>query len=285
MGEEMSNIEFIEFSDEEMEMCDIEVDDVQCYYANGIETHNSGQELRLVANFSNEPVWLNAFKSGGDIHKSTAYSVWGEENYDKDKRKMAKGCNFSIIYGAEAMSFVGDGKTKERPNGMTLAEAEEFFEKYKKGLPTLISYQERLIRSCKQRGTVCTYFGRPRRVKYYFENRQIGFGKRTILNSPIQGTAGDVLKIVMCKLWKNMLKLDEYREDVHFKSTVHDEINYGVRSNKLNEIARKLENLMTFHITEWQVPLTVEVSFGWSWGNLVTFSWDENKGQYVPKNE
>jgi DNA polymerase I-like protein with 3'-5' exonuclease and polymerase domains len=243
----------------------------------------SGQELRLAANFSQEPVWVDAFRSGGDIHRSTAYSIWGEENYDKEKRKMAKGANFAIIYGAEAMSFIGEGKTAEKPDGMSEDEAQEFFAKYKQGLPTLFKYQERLIRRSRSDGTVRTFFGRPRRVKFYFENRQIGFGKRTILNSPIQGSAGDVLKIVMCQLWQGVLNAPEYKDDVMFKITVHDEINYGIRVNRLNEIARKLENTMTFDVVEWSVPLTVEVSLGWSWGMTFAFEWDSNKGHYVPK--
>ena len=245
----------------------------------------SGQELRLAANFSREPVWVNAFKSGEDIHKQTAYSIWGEERYDKEKRKMAKGANFSVIYGAQSVSFVGTGKTNERPDGMSLVEAEEFFNNYRNGLPTLFSYQERLVMSCKRRGVVSTFFGRPRRVKYYFENRQAGFGSRSILNSPIQGTAGDVLKVVMIKLWNKVLNNPEYMDDVMFKSTVHDEINYGIRASRLNEIGRVLENTMIFTVPEWEVPLTVEVSFGWSWGTLFSFVWNDEKGHYEPKRE
>jgi hypothetical protein len=243
----------------------------------------SGQELRLAANFSREPVWINAFLSGGDIHKETAYTIWGKENYDKDKRKMAKGANFAIIYGAEDVSFVGDGKTEERPQGMGMVEAQEFYADFKKGLPTLFSYQERLVRQCRKSGSVYTYFGRPRRVKFYFENRQAGFGKRTILNDPIQGAAGDVLKIVMCKVWKEVLNNDEYKDDSMFKITVHDEINYGIRISRLNEITRKLEKSMTFNLAEWPIPLIVEVSIGWSWGGQFTFLWDNERQEYYPK--
>jgi DNA polymerase I-like protein with 3'-5' exonuclease and polymerase domains len=245
----------------------------------------SGQELRLAANFSREPAWIEAFQSGGDIHKNTAYSVWGKENYDKEKRKMAKAANFSIIYGAGDVSFVGEGKTEERPQGMNLTEAEKFYADYKKGLPALFAYQDRLIRQCRQSGSVYTFFGRPRRVKFYFQNRQNGFGKRTILNDPIQGTAGDVLKIVMCKVWKTILNSDEYKDDVMFKITVHDEINYGIRVSRLTDITRKLEKAMTFNVVEWAVPLTVEVSVGWSWGGQFTFVWNQELKEYIPKIE
>jgi DNA polymerase-1 len=166
---------------------------------------------------------------------------------------------------------------------MTMAEADEFFTNYKNGLPTLFNYQARLIMRSRNSGVVTTFFGRPRRVKYYFENRQIGFGKRTVLNSPIQGTAGDVLKIVMCKLWKYVLNHPDYKDDVMFKSTVHDEVNYGVRASRLNEIGRLLEKTMEFNVAEWAIPLTVEVSFGWTWGTTFAYEWNEEKGHYIPK--
>jgi DNA polymerase-1 len=246
----------------------------------------SGQELRLAANFSHEQVWMNAFKTGGDVHKETALSVFGKETYDKEKRKLAKAVNFSIIYGAEALSYVGLGKSPEKPRGMTFEEAEEFLAKYKAGLPSLISYQDRLVKISRQKGTVYTFFGRPRRVDYYFKNRMAGFGKRTILNSPIQGTAGDVLKRVMKKLWDRVLNHPDYKNDVRFLSTVHDEINYSIKTHRLMEIAKILEDTMYFPLSpDWEVPLTVEVSFGWSWGSLFSFVWDSETSQYKPKKE
>ena len=72
-----SNIESIEFFDEEIEMCDIEVEEAHCYFANGILTHNSAQELRAISNVTGEPGWVNTFLSGGDLHKNMAVSMWG----------------------------------------------------------------------------------------------------------------------------------------------------------------------------------------------------------------
>jgi DNA polymerase I-like protein with 3'-5' exonuclease and polymerase domains len=237
----------------------------------------SGQELRLTANFSREPNWVEAFTTGGDVHKNTAYAIWGKENYDKEKRKLAKGANFAVIYGASAKSFIGTG-------GMNETQAEEFYSNYKKGLPTLFAYQDRLVARCKREGNVYTYFGRPRRVKFYFQNNP-GFAKRTVLNNPIQGTAGDVLKIIMCKLWQNVLNHPEYRDDARFLLTVHDEIDYEVKVSRLNEIARLLENNQVFELAEWPCRLDVEVSFGWRWGSLFAFEWDESQECYIPKME
>jgi DNA polymerase I-like protein with 3'-5' exonuclease and polymerase domains len=89
----------------------------------------------------------------------------------------------------------------------------------------------------------------------------------------------------MIKLWNKVLNNPEYMDDVMFKSTVHDEINYGIRASRLNEIGRVLENTMIFTVPEWEVPLTVEVSFGWSWGTLFSFVWNDEKGHYEPKRE
>lgn len=210
MEESMSNIESIVFLDEEIEMCDIEVEDVHCYYGNGIVTHNSAQELRIPANLSREPVWVNAFTSGGDVHKSTAISIWGEENYNKDYRKMAKGANFSILYGAMAQSFA------ENPMyHMNLTEAEEFYNKYKKALPTLFVWEERLQRRGRREGYVSTYFGRPRRVKGYFDNGQISFANRTIVNTVVQGCHVYDNRILTDRGYRKIGELyDEHEKDI-----------------------------------------------------------------------
>lgn len=235
----------------------------------------SGQELRLTANLSKEPAWMEAFTSGGDIHKNTACKIWGEENYDKEKRKMAKGANFAVVYGATAHSFVGTG-------GMNLQEAEQFFNDYKSALPTLFAYQERIQKRYKKEGTVTTYFGRPRRVRFYFTHGQAGFGYRTILNTPIQGCAADILKLTMCKIWKPILNHPEHKRYVRFTNTVHDEINYSIRKDKLNEMGKLIQDTMDFELPEWPVPIITSASFGWAWGSQIEVEWDKEKGHFVP---
>lgn len=239
----------------------------------------SAQELRIPANLSRERVWVDAFASpGGDVHKSTACQIWGEENYNKDFRKMAKGANFSILYGAMAQSFADDPSYN-----MTLAEAEEFYNNYKKALPTLFQWVDRVQRKGRRDGTVSTYFGRPRRVKGYFDNRQFAFANRTIVNTIVQGSASDILKIVLCKLWTKILGNPEYREDVAWKATIHDEIDYCVRSSRANEIGRMIEKTQLFELPEWNVPIDVEASFGWNMGSLFAFWFDEEEKTYKPK--
>lgn len=226
----------------------------------------AAQELRIPANLSREPVWVNAFTSGGDVHKSTAISIWGEENYNKDYRKMAKGANFSILYGAAAQSFADNPMYH-----MNLSEAEEFYNKYKKALPTLFQWEERLQRRGRREGYVTTYFGRPRRVKGYFDNRNFAFANRTIVNTTVQGTASDMLKIVMCKLWDRLLNNPEYRDDVAWRATIHDEIQYCIRSTRASEIVPIIEETMRVKLPEWPVVIEVEASVGWSMGGVFAF--------------
>lgn len=194
---------------------------------------------------------------------NTACQLWGEENYNKDLRKRAKGVNFGVIYGMGAPSMI-DPKYGIH----TLADAEAFFEQYKSALPTLFQWIDRVQRAARRNGTVCTFFGRPRRVKGYYDAHNAGFANRTATNTQIQGTAGDILKIVMCKLWQNMLNNDEYKDDVRFMITIHDEIGYSVRSTRAEEIIKLIEDTQTFTIPQWPIPLICEASVGWTPGGL-----------------
>ena len=184
-----------------------------------------------------------------------------------------------IIYGAQAQSFVGMG-------GMNLAEAEEFFAKYKGALPTLMLYQDRLKKRGKKDGTIYTYFGRPRRVKYYFSNRKtFSFGERTCLNTVIQGAAADILRLTFIKLWKNFFGHEDYKNKSRFLATVHDEVDFAIRKEGLCDTARRAETLMEFQTEGWKVPLLVEVSFGYSWGSTFPFEYNKDTGYYFPKTD
>lgn len=214
---------------------------------------------------------------------NTAIKIWDESSYNKDYRKKAKIANFGILYGMTAKTFA------ENPDfGMTLSEAEEFCNKYKSALPTLFSWVDRIQASAKRVGTVYTPFGRPRRVRGYYDARNAAFGDRTAINTMIQGGASDILKFVMLKLWKNLLNRDEYRHDVSFGITVHDEIDFKVRTSRASEIGRIIETTMRFERDDWVVPLDVELSMGWSWGSVFAMEWivtDKATGQgyYRPK--
>lgn len=209
---------------------------------------------------------------------NTAISLWGEENYNRDYRKKAKAANFGILYGMGAKSLYENpifGFKEE-------SEAYEFFEQYKKALPTLFSWEKRVQDSAKRKGTVYTYFGRPRRVRDYYRQHKDSFANRTAVNTQIQGTAGDILKIVLVKLWHNLLGNPEYRNDVKFMLTIHDEIGYGVRASKLEEITDLIVEYQTMRLDSWQAPIITEPSFGFSVGRLYDFKYNEETGHYEP---
>lgn len=227
----------------------------------------AAEELRIAANLSREPNWVKAFTSGDDIHKSTAVAIWGEEHYNRDYRKMAKYANFSILYGASSHSLYADS----RYGFKSLQEAEDFYNKYKKALPVLFQWQDRIIASAKRKGMIQTYFGRPRRLRSYYENRQIGFANRSAGNTSVQGVAGDILKMVMIKLWKALFNNDEYKNDVGWRVAIHDEIGYSIRATKLMEIMKLIKETQSVKLKDWPVEIMTDPSVGWSMGRVYDF--------------
>lgn len=238
----------------------------------------AAEELRLAANLSREPVWVQSFIEGKDIHEQTARQLFGDENYNRDARKKAKACSFGILYGMGASSLVDNPLF----NFNSLAEAEEFYEQFKAALPVLFQWEEKVHQIARKRGTVYTFFGRPRRLKGYYDANNIGFANRTATNTQVQGTAGDILKGVMCKLWRNLLDNPEYRDDVRFMITIHDELGFAIRARRATEIAKLIVETMHVHIPAWPVDLICEPSFGWSVGGVFDFEVDQETGEYKP---
>lgn len=227
----------------------------------------SAEEIRITANISREPTWVNAFTHDQDIHESTAKAVWGEENYNRDYRKKAKFCNFGIIYGMSAKSFA-DNPIFGFKN---IDEAEEFYGHFKSSLSTLFSWEDRVQERARRVGTVYTYFGRPRRLRSYYQTGKYGFANRSAVNTIVQGTAGDIMRIVMCKLWKRLFDNDEYRDDVAWRLGIHDEIGYTVRTSRLLEILDIIKETQTVKIKEWPVNIVTDPSIGWSMGRVYDF--------------
>lgn len=235
----------------------------------------SAEELRIAANLSREPNWVKAFTSGNDIHKSTACAIWGEEHYNRDYRKMAKYANFSILYGASSHSLYADS----RYGFKSLQEAEDFYDKYKKALPTLFQWQDRIIASAKRKGMLQTFFGRPRRLRSYYENRQIGFANRSAGNTSVQGVAGDILKMVMIKLWKVVFNNEEFQNDVSWRVAIHDEIGYTIRATKLMRALKVIKETQSVKLPEWPVEIITDPSVGWSMGRVYDFHMVEDDSE------
>lgn len=235
----------------------------------------AAEELRIAANLSREPNWVDAFVHGDDIHKRTAVAIWGEEHYNRDYRKMAKYANFSILYGASSHSLYADS----RYGFKSLQEAEDFYNKYKKALPTLFQWQDRLIYSARRKGMLQTFFGRPRRLRSYYENKQIGFANRSAGNTSVQGVAGDILKMVMIKLWKALFNNEEFKNDVAWRVAIHDEIGYTIRTTKLMRILKIIKETQSVKLPEWPVEIITDPSVGWSMGRVYDFHMVEDDSE------
>lgn len=241
----------------------------------------SSQELRIPTNLTKEPVWLDAFLNGRDPHKSTAIALFGEENYDGDKRKKAKGLNFGLLYGMSPYSV------QSRFNMDSYEEAEEFVNHFKNTLNTLFSWVDRHQKKVRKKGVAYTYFGRPRRLKYYFSHPDSGkraFAYRSAVNTCVQGAGSDILKIALIKLWENVFTKPEYNKDCIFLSTIHDEINFAVRKTRMKEIVPLIKKCMELEIPGWPVPMAAGLEIGNSWGHCFEFDIND-KGDFVPAFE
>ena len=249
----------------------------------------AAEEIRVPTLITKEPVWLDVFCNNGDVHESTAKAIWGAENYNRDLRKLAKGANFGILYGQNEYNFASNF-------GGDLNKAREFLDNYKKTLGTLFRWVAEHQREAQKKGMVTTYFGRPIRLKSYFDSDNYSkrsYGKRLSVNATIQGTGADILKIAFMKLWSNFFKDDVNRKYIKFLSTIHDEINYQISKEHVKKIVPMVIKCMRLQLPNWEFPMDVGLSLGNRWGMDFDFRFDPNtfeilgpKGDpYTPKEE
>lgn len=250
-----------------------------------ISVDMKAEELRLAANVYNEPTWINAFNSGQDVHKATAIKIFGEANYCKEARKKAKTANFGILYGSSAYGF-----HKQFPD-MSIEECEDFIDKFKAMLPSIEASQRNVVKFGKKNGYVKTYFGRPRRVKYYLNHpsrSMRAFGERTCKNTQIQGCAGDALKLMLVRMWNELFV--PYRDKgVLWLGSIHDEINVICPKLLLTEVVPIILKCQTIKLPDWKVPLLPDLSIGTSFGSLIPFdvvyNEDGTAKEFIPQME
>lgn len=234
----------------------------------------SGQELKVIALMSKEPVWLNAFTHGEDAHKATAMKILCNDGtpYNKKMRMIAKSLNFGIIYGRQPYSIWQSGVTQ------TLEEAEDFYQRFREGLPTLFKYLDKVAIDGKNKGVVKTMFGRPRRVKYWVDHdtkKYQAFGMRTCYNSPVQGSGADLIKLAINTIYRDVVNSPKYADDIRWHCTVHDEVNYSVRKSKAAEIGKLVNKIMTFRPPGAPYAFDTSIGFGLRWGQLFDFYYDK----------
>lgn len=215
-------------------------------------------ELRVLAHMSKDETLIYAFNNDLDIHAITAASVFGVEveEVTKLQRSRAKEVNFGIVYG---MSDYGLAESLK----ITRSEAKLYIEQYLKKYKNVKVYMDETIRKCKETGYVTTLFNRKRNIpEINSSNFNLrSFGERTAMNTPIQGSAADIIKVAMIKVY-NALKDGNYKSRLILQ--VHDELIIETYKDELDEVKALLIENMEKAI-ELIVPLKVDINIGDSW--------------------
>jgi len=215
-------------------------------------------ELRLVAAISKDEAMLDAFNNDLDIHLATAAKVYNVplEEVTKDMRSNAKMVNFGIIYGISAFGL-------SQRSSLTRTEAKEIIDNYFKTYPGIKQYMDNAIQTAREKGYAETLKGRKRRLPdITSKNFTVrGFAERNAINTPIQGTAADMIKIAMNRVH------DEFKKH-HFKSRmtlqVHDELVFDAHKDEVEKIKPIIEHCMKTAL-ELPVPIKVEMGVGNDW--------------------
>lgn len=214
-------------------------------------------ELRIIAELSQDPVMLESFNRGEDIHRSTAAKVFkvGLDEVTREQRSHAKTVNFGIIYGVSAFGLA-------EQTGLSRSEAKQLIDAYYETYPVLKKYIENQILKARELGYVETILGRRRYLKDINSRNAVvrGHAERNSVNAPIQGSAADIIKIAMIRL-QNILKKD-------FKARmllqVHDELVFDVPRNEVEILKPIIKSTMESAVN-LNVPLIVEIGVGENW--------------------
>ncbi len=223
-----------------------------------VDADYSQIELRLLAHVSGDRNMIDAFCNGADIHTSTAATVFGvpENEVTGDMRKKAKAVNFGIMYGIGAFSLSDD-------IGTSRAEAQAYIDQYLASYPSIDAYLKNVIKEGYRDGFVTTLFGRRRYIpELHGTNKmQQKFGERVAMNSPIQGTAADIIKLAMIRVHARLLAEGL---DARLILQVHDELLIEAHRD-CAERARLILKEEMENAVQYSVPLDVDIHVGNNW--------------------
>ena len=213
-------------------------------------------ELRLLAHMSGDENLIDAFLHGQDIHARTAAEVFGVsiDNITPDLRRKAKAVNFGIVYGISDYGLSMDLKISRH-------EAGEYIQLYFARYPSVKNFLDATIQSAHETGSVTTMFGRRRFLPMIKSANfhQRGLAERMAMNTPIQGTAADIIKLAMIRAEKNLQGLDS-----RIILQVHDELVVEATAAELEQVEKILRDAME-NVVELKVPLVVDVHYGKNW--------------------
>jgi DNA polymerase-1 len=215
-------------------------------------------ELRVLAHLSRDPALIEAFRAGEDIHDRTARQVFGESSTlsESERRRRAKIINFSIIYGKTAF-------TLGKEFGVPTREAQAFIDAYLDRYPKVRELIEEIVREARRTGKVRTLFGRQRYVpEIGSRNRATrSAAERVAVNTPIQGTAADLIKKAMIDLYQ---RVREEKLETRLLLQVHDELVLEAPEHEIERVSEVVRETME-NVYPLEVPLKVDIKTGPSW--------------------
>ena len=217
-------------------------------------------ELRLLAHLSGDEHLVRAFNEGEDFHAETAARVFGVpvSEVTPDLRSRAKAVNFGIVYGQQAYGL-------SQSLHISMAEARDMIDRYYEAYPGVRTFLDNVVARAKQTGYAETMYGRRRHIpELKAKNPQLrGFGERTAMNHPMQGTAADIIKIAMARVSR---RLEEEGFAAHMILQVHDELDFECPIDEVERLTAMVQDVME-HVVDLRVPLIAEASTGVTWAD------------------
>lgn len=217
-------------------------------------------ELRLLAHLSGDEHLVRAFNEGEDFHAETAARVFGVpvSEVTPDLRSRAKAVNFGIVYGQQAYGL-------SQSLHISMAEARDMIDRYYEAYPGVRTFLDSVVARAKQTGYAETMYGRRRHIpELKAKNPQLrGFGERTAMNHPMQGTAADIIKIAMARVSR---RLEEEGFAAHMILQVHDELDFECPIDEVERLTTMVRDVME-HVVDLRVPLIAEASTGITWAD------------------
>lgn len=217
-------------------------------------------ELRLLAHLSGDEHLVRAFNEGEDFHAETAARVFGVpvSEVTPDLRSRAKAVNFGIVYGQQAYGL-------SQSLHISMAEARDMIDRYYEAYPGVRTFLDNVVARAKQTGYAETMYGRRRHIpELKAKNPQLrGFGERTAMNHPMQGTAADIIKIAMARVSR---RLEEEGFSAHMILQVHDELDFECPVEEVERLTAMVRDVME-HVVDLRVPLIAEASTGITWAD------------------
>ena len=217
-------------------------------------------ELRLLAHLSGDEHLVRAFNEGEDFHAETAARVFGVpvSEVTPDLRSRAKAVNFGIVYGQQAYGL-------SQSLHISMAEARDMIDRYYEAYPGVRTFLDNVVVRAKQTGYAETMYGRRRHIpELKAKNPQLrGFGERTAMNHPMQGTSADIIKIAMARVSR---RLEAEGFAAHMILQVHDELDFECPIDEVERLTAMVQDVME-HVVDLRVPLIAEASTGITWAD------------------